>query len=155
MGKPTTLTAEVQQAIVAEVLAGCSLATAAALNGIGSTTIETWSKKGREGKAPYAGFWAAINAARAQAKADAIKAVRAGTMGNMQPDWKAEAWFLERTFPAEYGPQQAVNVKVEKELDRVLEDLEKKLAPDVYNLVLSAIAGEAGGEATGEPEDGE
>jgi hypothetical protein len=155
MGRPTLLTPELQASICKEIEAGLTYEDAAELNGITRKTLSEWVAKGRAGADPYRAFGDAVIAARAKAKADAIKAVRAGVMMNQAPDWKAEAWFLERTFPDQYGPQTAVHVKVEKELDRLLDTLKAKLAPDVYDMVLSAIAGEVGGEETGGAEGGE
>ena len=142
MGRPTDLTPELQVAICAELRAGVSIETAATLCGIGSSTLKDWRARGKSGEPRYVDFSSATDAARAQAKAKAIKAVRAGLLPGKDaaPDWKAEAWFLERTFPAEYAPQQSVNVKVEQQLDAALDRLQGKLAPDVYAAVLAAIA---------------
>lgn len=52
-------------------------------------------------------FLDAVTGARARAKGDALGAIRAG----MADDWRAAAWFLERSFPAEYGRRDALLVE--------------------------------------------
>lgn len=144
-GRPTSLTPEVQAAIVADVEAGVKFEDAALANGIAEKTLYAWVARGNEkGEEPYRGFSQALTRARATAKANALRNVRAGMLPSKEPtaDWKAEAWFLERTFPNEYGPQQAVAAKVQKELDAALDLLKAKLAPDVYDQVLNALAEE-------------
>jgi hypothetical protein len=69
-------------------------------------------------------------------------------------DWKAEAWFLERTFPHDYGPNAVVHTKVEGELNGALDRLQQNLAPDVYNLVLAALSGQTSRGETSVAEDG-
>lgn len=151
-GRPTSLTPEVQAAIVADVEAGVKFEDAALANGIALSTLKLWLQKADAGDERYKDFSAALTRARATAKANALRNVRAGMLPSKEPtaDWKAEAWFLERTFPNEYGPQQAVAAKVQKELDAALDLLKAKLAPDVYDQVLNALAEEDGeGKASG------
>jgi transposase len=148
IGRPSSLTPEMRESIARDIRAGCSFDDAAELNGIHPDTFYTWMGRGREGERPYCDFHEAVTRARADAKKEAIEAVRAGRMMNGDQDWKAKAWWLERMYPDEYGANTAVQVKVAKELTQVLDTLQKKLAPDVYNQVLGAIAGESsGGEA--------
>ena len=51
-------------------------------------------------------FSDAVSRARARAKADALGAIRVG----MRDDWRAAAWFLERSFPEEFGRRDHVEI---------------------------------------------
>lgn len=144
MARPTELTVPLQNAVAADVKRGCSFADAAMVNGITATTLFNWRRRGKAGEEPFAAFFEALETARAESKKEAIDWVRNGTLASGAPDWKSQAWWLERMFPSEFGAQAAVNIKVEKELASALDRLREKLAPDVYDLVLSALAGEPG-----------
>jgi hypothetical protein len=145
MGRPTECTPEAIEKIAATVEEGLSLADAAALNGLDENTLKLWQKNARQGREPYSSFLTAVTRARANAKRKAVGGVRSGTMMNGKADWKAEAWWLERFYPGEFGPQQVVAVKVEQELEKVVDRLEAvraKLGEESYNLVCNAILGE-------------
>jgi hypothetical protein len=154
-GRPTDCTPEITAEFVKHTRVGVPLADAAALSGIHESTADRWMKLGKEGQEPYSGFYTAVTQARSAAKAEAIAKVRSGIYPTGAPDWKAEAWFLERTFPGEYGPQQVVAVKVEKELEAVVDRIESiraKLGEDAYNLVCDTILGGCAAEAAGSKE---
>ena len=149
-GRPTLLTPALQEAIATDVESGAKFEDAAVINGITERTLYNWIARGENGEEPFLGFFQAITRARAVAKLAAIKNVRAGVLPSkeLSPDWKAEAWFLERTFPHDYGPNAVVHTKVEGELNGALDRLQQNLAPDVYNLVLAALSGQTSrGEA--------
>lgn len=156
MARPTKLTDELQAAIVAEVEVGVRFEDAALVCGIHGNTIYNWIERGEAGEEPFAEFLGAITSARAKAKSSALRNVRAGVLPSKEPsnDWKAEAWFLERTFPNEYGPSAIVHSKVEAELTAALAMLKEKLAPNVYDQVTAALAGETSEARASEPETG-
>lgn len=150
MGRPTECTPEMTAAIATDIERGMTLDDAAALNGINPSTLYEWRNRGDEGEQPYSDFAKAIAQARAKARATALANVRSGVLPSMAPDWKAEAWWLERMYPDEFGAQAAVAVKVEKELGAMLDTLKQNLDADTYHKVLGALAGEnSGGEAGG------
>ncbi len=149
IGRPTDLTPELQASIVKTVQDGNTLDDAAALNGISPSALYDWKSRGNRGEEPFAQFSDAITQARAFAKSEAIRNVREGVYLNGQKDWKAEAWYLERMFPDQFGPQAAVHVRLEKELSSTLDKLQKSLDPDVYHQVLTALAAETGSEPAG------
>lgn len=57
-------------------------------------------------------------------------------------DWRAGAWILERRFPESWGTTRKIEVQVAKELEKSLDVLERKLAPEVFEQVLDALAGD-------------
>lgn len=144
IGRPTSCTPDVIATIARDVEAGCTFEHAAELNCVGWTTLKTWMARGETGEEPYAAMWAAVTQARAIAKARAIANVRGGVLSGRGdiPDWKAEAWWLERVYPAEFGPQQAVNVKVEKELDHLLEVAKETLDEANYRKLIAKLVPE-------------
>jgi hypothetical protein len=141
MGRPTLLTPAVQEAVCERLRKGATFEGAAVLSGISYPAFKSWMQKGAAGEEPYQTFQAAVTQAREHAKQEALENVRAGVLNSGMRDWKAESWWLERMYPDEFAPQQAVNVKVEKELDGVLDKLKGALSADAYAAALAAISG--------------
>jgi hypothetical protein len=138
-GRPSMFTAELRESLLKDVEEGATFAIAAEANGISQATLSEWLQKGREGDARYSDFGEALTYARARYKKQAIERIRKGVLNSGDRDWKAELTVLERLYPDEFAPQQVVNVKLEKEMEQLLEKLEKKLPPELYDLVESAI----------------
>lgn len=99
VGRPSLLTDEVQEKIVAVVKGGSLLETAAAVAGIGRRTVYEWLEQGAAGKEPYAAFAAAVHQAKAEGESRNVMLIaRAGAK-----DWRAAAWLLQRQNPEKYG----------------------------------------------------
>jgi len=103
-GRPTKLTEKIATNIVATLSEGSFIDTAAKANGVTVQTVYNWMERGEAdsvaGKVTdYAAFFEAVTCARASAESNAVKAIRDA----MPDDWRAAAWFLERTFPKRYG----------------------------------------------------
>lgn len=146
-GRPTLCTDDTIAEFEKCILDGGTMADAADLIGVARSTAADWMARGLRGEAPFSGFSDAVTRARAKAKMSAIRSVRDGALLNGTHDWRASATYLERQYPAEWGPQQAVSVKVEKELEKALDKLKEDLPADAYELVLASLSREAGGEA--------
>jgi hypothetical protein len=98
-GRPSVLTDEVQGQIVAIVKGGSLIETAAAVAGVGRSTVYRWLERGAEGEEPYKTFADAIARAKAEGIARNVTFVaRAGAK-----DWRAAAWLLVRQDPDVYG----------------------------------------------------
>lgn len=115
-GHPTQprLTEAVEELIVQLVGGGAYLKTAAQFAGVHRETIRRWRKRGetdlqRSNESPYAAFARAL--ARAEAQAEATRVLRILAAG--ENDWRANAWFLERRYPARWGAHPKVNSAVE------------------------------------------
>lgn len=105
-GRPSVLTDEVQERIVAIVKGGSLIETAAAVAGVGRSTVYEWISRGESGEEPYAVFAAAVAQAKAEGMARNVTLVaRAGAK-----DWRAAAWLLARQDPDVYGQPAAVRV---------------------------------------------
>lgn len=80
---------------------GAFVKTAAQANGISESTLQYWIGRADDPDADpiYSEFSEAFRRARATAEADAVRLiVEAG-----RKEWRALAWFLERSFPEHYG----------------------------------------------------
>lgn len=80
--------------------------------------------------------------------AEIAKAQTPGEWG--VPDWKARAWYLERTQRGKYGASLDVTAKVEDALERAIERLRAELDPATFERVVRILAGEGGPPSPGE-----
>ena len=98
-GRPSLLTDEVQERIVAIVKGGSLIETAAAVAGVSRSAVYRWLERGADGEEPYAAFADAVAQAKAEGMARNVTLVaRAGAK-----DWRAAAWLLARQDPDVYG----------------------------------------------------
>lgn len=101
MGRPTLLTEDRADRIVKMIRNGAYQHIAAAANGVHEATFYRWMAEGaKEDAAPlYREFREAVEEAKAAAEVGALLQIRAAAAD----DWKAAAWFLERTRPDRYS----------------------------------------------------
>jgi hypothetical protein len=154
VGRPTILTPDLQVRVCEAIEAGNTLANAAALSGIHRDCIFDWTARGRAGEQPFADFADAIARAKAKAEAEDIAAIRGaliplGKDGDVQPDWRARAWYRERVNPEVWGAR--IRVEIAKEFEAATERLCTEFAnePEILDRCLKAIAGESGGGEEG------
>jgi hypothetical protein len=102
MGRPTKLTPELQSALIEALSSGAFIEAACEYVGIDPGTYHRWMAKGAEEDADpvYGEFREAIKGARA-----AVTLRMAGRVLEAADDgsWQAGAWWLERSFPDQYG----------------------------------------------------
>ena len=127
-GRPTKLTDALSARIILTIRAGNYLETAAAVNGIGESTLHSWLEKGRRGRRPYVEFLESVEKARAASEAAALKVIKDA----MPENWQAAAWYLERSRPDRWGKR--IDLRIQRE--HILEDtrrlaVERGLDPDV------------------------
>jgi len=108
-GRPTKLTPELTIEIVRLIEMGCYYDTAAAACGISRDTMHRWMRDGARCKTPELKVFSdACKRADARAQAAAVERIRkAGA-----DVWQADAWFLERKWPALWGRRQAYDVNM-------------------------------------------
>lgn len=130
-GRPTLLTPEVQEQILAALAVGAAQAHAAECAGIGESTFYRWMERGEEEDAPeeFREFREAVTRTRARAAVDAVQLIQRIAVGGQvtkettrtyrdpdtgerveetevvraPPDWRAAAWWLERAHPAQFS----------------------------------------------------
>lgn len=132
LGRPTTLTPEIQEKICALVAKGNYVMTAARAAGVKPCTVTKWIQRGRAGNRNYIQFVEAIKSARAEAEAQMVAAIREAGHGyrvkkirtlthpdgtiervvetTWRRDWQALAWILERTRPKQYARRDGLAV---------------------------------------------
>lgn len=110
VGRPTKLTPEIQRAICESIALSVPNKYAAEEAGIDEDTFASWMRKGREGHAPYEGFYRAVTRARATAVRSLTIRVLGGGKGS-----SGSAWLLERRFANDYGPRQRLELSEDPE----------------------------------------
>lgn len=135
-GRPSKLTPDVADRIIAAVLEGNYLATAAQAVGVGESTLYRWLQRGADVEAraleraedldavdlheltdpaewAYLDFREALKSAEAYAERELLGIVRQGRQG-----WQAHMTILERRHPDRWGRRQALDHSIRGELDR-------------------------------------
>lgn len=105
-GRPSKLTADVQDKIVSAIRAGNYAETAAQYAGVDPTTYYRWMVKGEDGPDLYRQFRHAVKAAESEAEVYAETVLRKA----MPDDWKAAAWYLERKFQDRWGRKERLDI---------------------------------------------
>jgi hypothetical protein len=96
-GRPTRIDAKLTSQFCELFHEGLSVtATCAALE-VSESKFHEWMKKGEQGEKPYSEFRQRTLCARAWGKIAHLRAIFANK------DWRGRAWYLERTFPLEFG----------------------------------------------------
>ena len=142
----TLLNESIHELIVASVQTGAPFSHAAARAGIGERTLYDWLARGERydlavesglepsaADAPFSRLRADIYAARGTVRVRAVAMIQRAIVGERDettgqwvtfPDWKAAAWYLERSAPEEFGrrwaPEAAQAVSAEEELDALV-----------------------------------
>lgn len=125
-GRPTLLTDEVAERIANLLAAGNHDEVAARSAGVAPRTLREWLHRGLSSAArdePYRRLRARLDEARANGEASHVARIaRAAADG----DWKASAWFLERSYPSRWGRPA---------LRPPLDDRDEDVAPPAEELV--------------------
>lgn len=119
-GRPTKLTPAVQEALVDLLKKGVTRQAAAAAVGIGYATLTEWVARGerrdpdRRTGEDFAEFAAVLRGAEAEFEALTIARLQEYAAAGANPDWRAQAWLLERRFSEQWGNRgkQEVNQRV-------------------------------------------
>ena len=107
-GRPTKLTSQIQNRIVALLEEDNYRETAADKGGIARSTFYNWMKRGeKEGDGIYHEFSKAVLKAEAKAEVDDIAHIRAGN-----ENWQARAWIRERKNPDRWGKKERQDIRI-------------------------------------------
>lgn len=134
-GRPSKISPEIHTKIVGLLKAGNYLETASAVAGIDPKNLRAWIRKGARGIEPYRQFAEDVDQAMAESEGAALAMLRA----HGRKDWRALAWWLERTRPAQYGQTVAVAASVERQLDDVVERLRRGLDAATFQRVADLL----------------
>ena len=151
MARPTSLTEEMHAAIVARIEGGLTGELAAECEGLDRRTYYRWMERGAaDPESRFGRFLHDVTQARAKARAVVLDEIRqAVTAGQTpMPDWRARAWYLERTSRDDFGAQ--VEIRVERELERFIERLRTALDPATFDRVLTVLVGARDAPSPGE-----
>lgn len=121
--------------------------------GIDEATYRNWMKWGADGREPYGDFFRAVACARAKAEITLGEQVLEGDgKGEGFGAAKAAAFMLERTRSRRFA--QRINVKVQDELERMLDVVQGICSSADLNRILEELArrdsAEAAASAAGE-----
>ena len=139
------LTDELCDNICKDIKEGVPIVHASVANGISTSTFYSWYDKGKEAKSgKYKKFYDEINEARSVAVT--LRAKRVYKAG--ETSWQADAWWLERVDPENFGRKDKMEVKSDntntnvnmevKPTDKVLEEnadtitrfIERRIKPE-------------------------
>jgi hypothetical protein len=165
MPRPTKLTPSIQEGIVNAVRVGTPLSTAAGFVGVAPATVNEWLARGtgvdpqRETTRLYAAFAAAITRARSEDEIRRLarleQAGRGGAVlartttrhldGSVTthehfapPDWRADAWVLERSRPEQWGRKERLDLRLS--IERAAEKVAGELGLTVEEVLAEARA---------------
>lgn len=143
VGRPSTLTPALTDAICQAVEMGISETAAAGAQGVDQGTISGWKRKGYEQPgSTFAVFAVRLEKARHVAECGLLRVIHTASVDT----WQAAAWILERRFHRSYGQKNLVTVELERELNGVIERLGKGLTPDEFERALVLISAQPDGD---------
>lgn len=150
-GRPTSLTPEVAETILAAVRAGNYKATACAAAGIHRDTLNDWEHRGARGEEPYREFSDALQKAEAESEVELLREIRSAQPAVVQVQgadvWQSRAWIMERRWPKKWA--QKVRLAVTEELGALHERLRRNLDEETFRRVVDATREDASGDSAG------
>ncbi len=149
--RPSKLTPEIEQKILAFVRVGAAMEVACKAAGVNDKTVRRWREQGRAGKQPFASFLEKLESAEAEAECQALLMLHQAGRGFVEEripgtdrtrkvqltgDWRAKAFLLERKMARRWG--QKVREEVDRALAALIAHYKATLPQDAYALVLDA-----------------
>lgn len=131
VGRPTSCTEDVVQAVVRAVERGLSLRAAAAAAGVSKESVLNWKKRGASGEEPFASFLHRVTRARAAAEERMAAVVeQAAASADDKVSLSAAQWWLERRRPERWARKDRPQLTVQTENPATLDDsvLESRIA---------------------------
>jgi hypothetical protein len=118
VGRPTKITAEIQNEIVMAIRGGNYLETAASYVGLSQSTLRDWIRRGAreherlerdqdarpiKSETPFLDFSVAVRKAQAASEVSDVAIIGAAARAS----WQAAAWRLERKYPDRWGRRES------------------------------------------------
>ena len=156
MARKTKLTAEVRGKVLSAIKLAGTRTAAAKMAGVDRRTLHTWIQRGSAANArePYRSFVVALRQAEGETQQKLSAVILRAAMGDEKKkraaDWHAADRLLQVVAPREWG--QKLHLKVEEELEHLLDVAESVLPSEHFQALVAALADE-GGEAAGSPTD--
>lgn len=139
------LTPETRARVLSYAKRGVSVRLIAEAAGVPVDTLNGWLYRSRHtDSAQLAGFAAEFDRARGVGAIEAVDVVREAAVDG--EDWRAAAWFLERTRSEEFGAKLHLETAREQVTDAIIERLRGRLDQDTYTRVMHALCDEGGDE---------
>lgn len=127
-GRKSKLTPELQQEIMQVLATGSTQKDACAYVGISEDTFANYMQK--------SDFSDAVKKAKATARMASVARIRqAGAKGT----WQADAWFLERSDPEQWGLKQTIDIPGLSELLKMCKEVGVKPS-DIFNAMLQELS---------------
>ncbi len=123
-------TTENIEAFLTAIRHGMSIKNTCELVGINQDTYFTWMKEHPE-------FSDKVKRARGERTLEALKVIRGAAIKS----WQAAAWFLERTFPDQYGLKTQVTNVTPPEEEAARKDRAKRLTRRLNEIVEEQVKG--------------
>jgi transposase len=121
MRKGSTKLNEVSEPFIKLMRSGVFIKHACKAVGIDHSTYYDWMRKGeKETEGAYRDFYLGVKKARAESIARNVALVQKAAAKN----WRAAAWWLERSCPKEFGKRE-VEVNVNQNVSRMQVNLDK------------------------------
>jgi transposase len=149
VARPTKLTPEVRDRVVAALRAGNYRGPSARASGISEATFHRWMKRGDKAKSGiYRDFHEEVLRAEAEAEVHAVAVIRK----KMPDEWRAAAHYLERRFPDRWRRRESIEHEGTQRLVVKTEDLsDPELRRDLREIGRRiAGAGEARPDVSGD-----
>lgn len=128
MGRPSKFTIERRKRILEALRQGNTRKVAVALAAINYDTFCEWLRQ-------YPEFSEQIKNAEAEAELASVKIIRKAAITT----WQAAAWWLERRRPEEWATSHVVRVRLEREVEALLDFLQNHLDAPTYERILDLL----------------
>jgi hypothetical protein len=133
MGRPSKFTEEVRARVLEAIASGVPRRVGAEYAGISERTLQTFLARARDAQSgPYLQFSQALKKAEATAVIAAVGRIR----NHGRDSWQADAWWLERRYPEEWGRQD--RTKLDAQLQEAAEQIAGETGLDAAEVVADA-----------------
>jgi hypothetical protein len=112
-GRPSKLDSEITNRVLAALESGVGIVRAAAHAGVAASTVHNWLQQGDADQqagteSDRAAFLDRVTRTRANVAVRLAAQLQRAGRENVDGDWRANAWLLERLAPDEFGQHQVV-----------------------------------------------
>jgi transposase len=128
MARPSKFTPDRRKRILEALRQGNTRKAAVAQAGISYETFCQWLHQ-------YPEFSDQVKNAEAEAELASVRVIREAAVTT----WQAAAWWLERRRPEEWSNSHVIRVKLEREVESLLDFLQKNLDTPTYERILDLL----------------